>query len=156
MSLPKHPQVIIGRGELRAHVDVGLADLLLALWDLRIATEFSCQNFGTRRRPTETGTCYGYIAFTHFADAVRFVDESRRVFLDYQMEPGVLSLETSGERAFVDFPAYKLLALTSYWRLQATAHRVKGNPRNDCAARALCETFDVNMGCGSDICPRSV
>lgn len=118
MSLPNHRQVHITHGELQADVDSGLAHLLLALWQLGMRTEFSCQNFGVRRRRDEpSNPHYGYIAFTHYEDAVQFVRHSRSVFQDG--DTGLLALETAGERAFVDFPAYKLTMLTSLWCIRA-------------------------------------
>lgn len=119
MSLPNHRQVATSREGVL--VDYGLRSLLESLWALGMPTEFSCQNFGYRRRGAEepSSPAYGYIAFTHFEHAVRFVRESRVVFSRIPTEPGLLCLESGGERAFVDFPAYKLLAITAYWRRQA-------------------------------------
>lgn len=109
-----HTQVLASNG---AHVDEGLLPLLEALWKLGMHTEFSCQNFGTRRRPWDSEMTYGYICFTKLEDGMKFITHSCHILDGYD----IFALETNGARCFIDFPAHKLTALTDYWQRFASS-----------------------------------
>lgn len=60
-----HEQTLISHGELEAEVDAELAEMILALWQLGVTTEYSCQG---GRGPEDKS----YILFATPEDATRF------------------------------------------------------------------------------------
>ena len=89
-----HRQVTASNG---AEVDEGIRDLLEALWSRGMVTEFSCQG--------EQGEL-AHICFARAADAGRFMQA-----------PGDFLITLGESRAWVDFPAHLIGALTRYWSI---------------------------------------
>jgi hypothetical protein len=87
-----HRQVTASNG---AEVDEGIRELLEALWCRGMVTEFSCQG--------EHGEL-AHICFARSADAHRFMES-----------PGDFEITVGESRAWVDFPAHLIGALTRYW-----------------------------------------
>ena len=90
-----HRQVTASNG---VEVDDGIRDLLEALWRRGMVTEFSCQG--------EDGEL-AHICFARAADAWRFMEA-----------PGDFLITEGRTRAWVDFPAQLIVALTHYWAQQ--------------------------------------
>ena len=90
--VPTHRQVHTSVG---VQVDEGVRDLLEALWTHGMRTEFSCQG-------GESGVAH--ICFSTLSDAARFA-----------AGPGDLEITAGERRAWVDFPAAQIDALTRYW-----------------------------------------
>ena len=88
--VPTHRQVHTSIG---VEVDEGIRELLEALWAHGMRTEFSCQG-------GEAGMAH--ICFSDLADAVRFA-------------AGDLQVTAGERRAWVDFPASRIDALTRHW-----------------------------------------
>ena len=78
-------------------VDEGIRDLLERLWSRGMATEFSCQG-------DDGGLAH--ICFARAADASRFTEA-----------PGDFLITLGESRAWVDFPAHLIGALTRYWSI---------------------------------------
>lgn len=89
---PAHRQVCTSIG---VEVDEGIRDLLEVLWAHGMGTEFSCQG-------NAAGTAH--ICFARISDAMRFA-----------AGPGDLEVTAGERRAWVDFPAADIDALTRHW-----------------------------------------
>lgn len=90
--VPTHRQVHTSIG---VQVDEGIRDLLEALWAHGLTTEFSCQG-------GEAGVAH--ICFSSLSDAARFA-----------AGPGDLEITAGERRAWVDFPAEQIDALSRHW-----------------------------------------
>lgn len=74
MPALNHPQTLINVGSRSAEVDVALAPLIEALWQLGIDTEFSCQGSRFPDRPPDDPSDWGQILFPDIDDLRRFLD----------------------------------------------------------------------------------
>ena len=90
--VPTHRQVHTSIG---VQVDEGIRDLLEALWAHGLTTEFSCQG-------GDAGVAH--ICFSSLSDAARFA-----------AGPGDLEITAGERRAWVDFSAEQIDALSRHW-----------------------------------------
>lgn len=112
-------------------VDQGIAPLLESLWAYGFSTQFSCQ--GNPDDYWSDWAKQAYICFTHFDHGVKFlkVMADRLSWDDLAHSASRYSLEpASRDRGCVRFNS-SLLPKTI----------------------EICTTLNVNLGCGSDICP---
>lgn len=91
-----HRQV---RSSLGIDVDVGLLELLEALWANGMRTQFSCQGGGAYP---------AHVCFSSVADAHRFAD-------------GRFDVTVGTGRAWVDFPPAAIDELAAYWAARSWA-----------------------------------